>query len=138
MPSIPSVRLPFQPTNPPINTPTTTVFHDLLAENDPTHSGWELLYGGTLRQPFDPSAVFISPRTGRLYHTLAWGGAGRGKESRPRFGLLRSHLGLVLMDHIHYEGVEPLIEWGTRRYPIRPLPEQEEPVWGLPPMPHEA
>jgi hypothetical protein len=103
------------------------------------------VYGGTLRQPFDPGAVFISPRTGRLYHALAWEEKGKGAGARPQFGLLRSHLGLVLMDKIQYEGEAPLIEWPakeggkeTRRFPIRPLPEEEEPVWGLPPMPHEA
>lgn len=116
------------------------VFHDLVLveRRDPGHSGWELRYGGALAQPFDPASVFISPRTGRLYHAL--GGAG----TRPRFGLLRSHVGLLLMDRIHYEEEAPLIEWpgkaegDTLRFPIRPLPEEEEPVWGLPPpMPQE-
>lgn len=42
------------------------------------------------------------------------------------------------MDKIHYDdGEVPLIEWGGQRFPIRPLPMEEEPLWGLPPMAHD-
>lgn len=129
------------------------MFHDLVKAPE-TSSGWELRYGGALARPFDPAAIYISPRTGRLYHALeekaaaaatTTKGRGVGGTPRPpRFGLLRSHVGLLLMDRIHYEGEAPVMEWPDKRegetllrFPIRPLPEAEEPVWGLPPMPHE-
>ena len=131
---------------PPLCRPPPTVFHDLV-KGPQASAGWELRYGGALARPFDPAAMYISPRTGRLYHALeeraaaaTTKGRGVGGTPRPpRFGLLRSHVALLLMNHIHYdEGEAPVMEWPDKgEFPIRPLPEEEEPVWGLPPMPHE-
>ncbi len=120
----------------------------MVERRDPSHSGWELRYGGTLAQPFDPAAVVISHRTGRLYHRLDWKEKEEEKGAgvvRPRFGLLRSSVGLALSDKIEYEweGEAAVLEWPgptegqTRRLPIKALPPDEEPVWGLPPMPDD-
>lgn len=115
--------------------PPPTVFHDLVKPGS-SFGKWELRYAGTLRQAFDPAAIRISHRTGRLYHLLDQGKK-KGKGAGPAFGLLRSHVGLLLMDRIHYDGEAPLIEWSESRIPIPPLPTEEEPLWGLPPTPHD-
>ena len=149
------------------------VFHDFVLV--PTEGGREggraLVYAGNLQQDFDPSSVYISSRSGRLYHPLntskkgggtaaaAAAAAGReGKEAgreggrqggRPRFGLLRSHVGLLLSDrlvHVEEDGGGLVLMWGgeggreggreggeEKGFMIRMLPEEEEPVWGMPP-----
>ena len=152
------------------------VFHDfvLAAKEGGREGGRALVYAGNLRQEFDPSSVFISPRSGRLYHPLtnqrkgggtaataaaaaAAGGGGGGREGgreggRPRFGLLRSHVGLLLSDrlvHVEGDGDELVLMWGREGgregggeggreeeeeegFLIRALPEEEEPIWGMP------
>ena len=125
-------------------------------------------------QPFDPASVYISMRTGRLYHPLTTlpspsptpvrrqqkeeeQGEEKGDESKytalslsppvlPKYGLLRSHVGLLLSDaithththtHTQGEGGEEeemlVIGWKGVKYPVRELPVEEEPLWGLPP-----
>jgi len=44
------------------------VFHDL--QFDGVDGAGELIWGGGLRQRFEPSALAMSERTGRLYHRL--------------------------------------------------------------------
>ena len=96
----------------------------------------QLIYGGDLVQAFDPSAMRLSLRSGRLYHPLP--PTHPPTPMRPRFGLLRSHLGLLLADRmVHVEEEEEeeglMLVWGEEegRYRVRPLPEEEEPVWGM-------
>eukprot|EP00520_Triparma_pacifica_P019521 CAMPEP_0118633246 /NCGR_PEP_ID=MMETSP0785-20121206/891_1 /TAXON_ID=91992 /ORGANISM="Bolidomonas pacifica, Strain CCMP 1866" /LENGTH=147 /DNA_ID=CAMNT_0006524101 /DNA_START=185 /DNA_END=625 /DNA_ORIENTATION=+ len=44
------------------------VFHDLQYSRD--DGSGELIWGGKLKQRFDPSQLVMSDRTGRLYHRL--------------------------------------------------------------------
>jgi hypothetical protein len=53
----------------PIDKNSVLVYKELL---QPTNQGdgYKLLYGGTIRQNFDPSRLAFSTETGRMYHEL--------------------------------------------------------------------
>lgn len=102
------------------------VFHDMTHPDGV--DGADLVYAGTRRVPFEPSALRISRRSHRLYHSLPGSKAGA-----PRFGLLRSQLGLVLSDRLAVEDDDSVsYDVGSSRVPVEPLPEEEEPLWGMP------
>jgi hypothetical protein len=53
----------------PIDRNSVLVFKDLVKSNEVNQS-YSLCYGGTLKQPFNPSQLVFSPETGRMYHVL--------------------------------------------------------------------
>ncbi|KAJ3108984.1 hypothetical protein HDU97_009717 [Phlyctochytrium planicorne] len=44
-----------------ISSPAPIVYHDLTTTYD-------LIWGGTLKTPFDPSQLYVSEHSGRIYH----------------------------------------------------------------------
>jgi hypothetical protein len=103
------------------------VFHDL-----DTKEG-RLVYGGSLSVSFDPSQIHMSMRTGRLYHPS-------GRKHAP-FGLIRSQIAVTFIDHITLSddsGEAPaLFSWQGQSFPVHSLPDEHEPLYGLPPMEEE-
>jgi len=109
------------------------VFHDL--------DGDELVFAGTLRQPFHPASLAISAKTGRLYHELFNGMGG--------FGLIRSALAVTLSQQIlaaerdedqnkypennRSSGMLYIDQQTDGKFQIPWLPEEAEPgLWAMP------
>lgn len=95
-----------------------------------------LVYGGSLHLPFQPGAIAYSQRTGRLYHP--WVGKGSSSSRSKGYGLIRSQIALELCEHISGlgdgdDGSSSTLAWGGKRYEIKPLPLEYEPLYGLPP-----
>lgn len=70
------------------------VYHSILNKCD----GDNLVYGGSLTQPFDNSRLAISTKTGRLYHELA--SPMKGSKGKHDYGLLRSSVTVSLAERI--------------------------------------
>lgn len=112
-------------------------------EYDAHDESLKLHYGGSLHQPFDPSCLAISQRSGRLYHELLRVGEKEGTplhQQSGNFGLVKSSLAVALSDQIEIEdeshgtGME-FVTQGTRiRIPF--LPEDAEA--GVSSMPVDA
>ena len=121
------------------------VFHEL--REDPGN-GKQLVFGGTLSQPYLPEKIAMSPRTGRLYHELTQGtrGGDTSKSLTPlhdsestnkqEYGLIKSSVAVSIADAI-VEGDgfgHDIICFDTgKKYPIEWLPAHAEAgEWGLP------
>lgn len=99
---------------------TAIVFHSM---RESPSGGLELVFGGTLAQPFSPRRLFISKKTGRIYHELTtetddFGTDGESAQSEEtasknktkitplhksfgqEFGLIKSSLAVTLSDEI--------------------------------------
>jgi hypothetical protein len=82
------------------------VFHGLVHENN--DSIQSLVFGGSFKQPFDPSRLAISRYSGRLYHELIIPSEpSEAKETTPlhgshgrEYGLIRSSVAVTLSEHI--------------------------------------
>lgn len=117
------------------------VFHGL--------DGTELVFAGTLKQPFDPSRLAISAKTGHLYHEL-WNSEtsiSKHAASPGSFGLIRSSVAVTLSEWIvpmtnentssetkNGSGMIYLDEQVTCTNPreIQWLPEEAEPgLWAM-------
>mmetsp|Transcript_19857 Transcript_19857/g.44252 ORF Transcript_19857/g.44252 Transcript_19857/m.44252 type:complete len:277 (-) Transcript_19857:1278-2108(-) len=125
---------------------SVVVFHDLREDNGDSDKGKQLVFGGTLTQPYHPEKLAMSPKTGRLYHELVSGSKDGDKpltplhvvseSSKPEYGLIKSSVAVTIADAIvEGEGFgNDVICYDTgKRYPIRWLPAYAEAgEWGLP------
>ena len=118
---------------------TPIVFHSLVNDNS------KLVYGGNMKQPFDPSMLAISVNTGRLYHRLDSKSRkiSSAKENHPllRYALIRSAVAIALSENIVESSDCETISFMTPEgpCPIATLPSEAEPTgWGLPYMENEA
>lgn len=98
-------------------------------------SNFQLHFGATLRQTFDPSCLAISRRTGRLYHQLV-GDVTRLHKETGGFGLIKSSVAVTLSDRIvagnaeHDSGL--YFDFNGVLYSIQCLPDSSEPgVWAM-------
>mmetsp|Transcript_24534 Transcript_24534/g.60162 ORF Transcript_24534/g.60162 Transcript_24534/m.60162 type:complete len:199 (+) Transcript_24534:210-806(+) len=106
---------------------TPIVFHSL--------EDGDLVFGGSMTQPFDYSYLAMSKNTGKIYHQLRVPlKNGNGQED---FGLLRSTVAIALSDKIT-PGTTDEDPWTIVRedgteVPIQWLPEYSEPgSWAMP------
>ena len=121
------------------------VFHELREDQG---NGKQLVFGGTLSQPYLPEKIAMSPRTGRLYHELTQGTRVGGTSTtltplhasestnKPEYGLIKSSVAVSIADAI-VEGDgfgHDIICFDTgKKYPIEWLPAHAEAgEWGLP------
>jgi hypothetical protein len=125
---------------------TPIVFHSLQED--------ELLYAGTMMQPFEERHLAISEETGRLYHRLTGenvlardkakskGVAASTQESKDEFGLIRSSVAVTLSDRIEVldgdeddadmsSGMGIVTESGLLSIPWLPV-EAEPGAWAMP------
>lgn len=104
------------------------VFHDMVTmEGAP-----QLIYGGTRKVTFNPSALCMSARTHRLYHRLEATSLKKDGVGL-RVGLLRSHLALGLCERIRVKEDDSIeYESESGPIPIELLVPEEEPIWGMP------
>ena len=129
------------------------VFHGIHTTDD---GETELVFGGSLTQPFYPNKLAISKTTGRLYHELLRSaeedGSSTGNEVYPstplhasdrlEYGLIRSSVAVFLSDSIlagadeesdALSGVEFQCTTLERRFPIKWLPHNAQPgPWSMP------
>jgi hypothetical protein len=120
---------------------TPIVFHSLTADRS------QLVYGGSLVIPFDPTRLAISNKTGRLYHQVV--GTGERKtnmEELKEYGLVRSSLAVTLSEHMTAsstrsnafpEGMDlsgmDFLTNSNEKLSIPVLPEELEPgSWAMP------
>eukprot|EP00934_Nitzschia_sp_Nitz4_P001088 Nitzschia sp. Nitz4//scaffold401_size10831//1277//2211//NITZ4_009056-RA/size10831-snap-gene-0.21-mRNA-1//1//CDS//3329551063//1088//frame0 len=81
---------------------TPIVFHSFTPDQQ------NLCYGGTLMKPFDSKQLFLSSKSGRLYHKLGndadAGDGDNDKKTKPRktpsFALVRSAVAVAIAEHI--------------------------------------
>jgi hypothetical protein len=119
---------------------TPMVFHSL------TDQDTNLVFGGTMTQPFDPSRLAISEQTGRLYHKLISSTNAEDTTKSPKtalhdtpiaqYGLIRSSVAVSLSESIVFgpdDKMEFLSSDGSRPTGIPWLPEEAEPgSWSFP------
>jgi len=107
---------------------TGIVFHEFL-------NGSELVFGGSLREPFSGDDLAYSERTGRFYHRLSDGGKAK-LQNGTEYGLIKSSVAGQIADQIEF-GEEGDMYYNNNmgaESKIRLLPrEQESERWGLPP-----
>mmetsp|Transcript_15882 Transcript_15882/g.36496 ORF Transcript_15882/g.36496 Transcript_15882/m.36496 type:complete len:169 (-) Transcript_15882:2047-2553(-) len=112
------------------------VFHTLHLDT--------LVFGATLKQPFSPSQLALSPLTGRLYHGLVADTKLTPLHKHPtelQFGLVRSSVAVVLSEHMEPAGDEEngdhsemiFVDSDQTRHSIMKLPHYAEPgSWAMP------
>lgn len=124
---------------------TVIVFHSI---REAPSGGRELVFGATLTHPFSPGRLFISKRTGRIYHEMT---VDLDEEKIVRdFGLIKSSLAVSLSDGIvdggettsgekvasslqQHSGMDFVCPDTGNTYPIAWLPDEAEPgSWALP------
>jgi len=94
----------------------------------------DLVFGGTLTQPFDCSRLAMSKKTGKIYHQLRFPlNHGSGED----FGLLRSTVAIALSDNItpadSDEDPWTITRGDGEQVGIQWLPEHSEPgSWAMP------
>jgi hypothetical protein len=99
-------------------------------------SNFQLHFGASLRQIFDPSCLAISRRTGRLYHQLV-GDVTRLHKETGGYGLIKSSVAVTLSDRMVTGNAEDdsgmYFDFNGVLYSIPCLPDSAEPgVWAMP------
>lgn len=69
-------------------------FKEIIRSEDSAGSE-QLLYAGTLKQPYSPEFLAFHPETGRIYHQII-----DHKHYKGKYGLLHPHLCLELAESI--------------------------------------
>lgn len=125
------------------------VFHSLQQNGKEKR---QLVFGGTLTQPFSPDKLAISVVTGRLYHELINGTDAKGKSTltplhrsseKVEYGLVRSSVAVSLSDSIIvsdaqnetdvFSGMEFHCNTLNESFPIKWLPIDAQPgPWAMP------
>ena len=120
------------------------VFHSLQEDH--------LVFGATLRQPFQPNQLAISQRTGRLYHKLVDSNLTplhkqqqqqqQQQQGTARYGLIKSSVAVSLSERmVPEDGPTDLDDWSRMTYLdednqshlIPWLPDKSEPgPWAMP------
>lgn len=95
------------------------------------------MYGGNLKQPFEPSNLAISKATGKLFHKLVKPMVEPESSKSLEYGLVRSSIAITLSDRILPGDADE--NWtflrisGELGEPIEWLPEENEPgEWAMP------
>lgn len=109
---------------------TPIVFHTFDQANS------NLIFGGALTQPFDPSLLAVSATTGRIFHQLTVHDRIAGKKIKtevyqhktPHFGLIKSSIAIALSENLHFQNDTEKLEFVDegRKYAIPCLPEDQE------------
>ena len=98
--------------------------HSVLGFKDlvPTKTGYELMYGGNLSQPFNPEYLKYSPESGRMYHLLT-----DHKYCKNMLGLLHPHICQTYAKNIEELATHDFrFEWQGQKYALECMDMIEE------------